>query len=181
MCPTRVLRHLFTSALVHRIVLPHQRATSPSCVSLVAGSDQQAAAAPLTFRMWSHAFCAGAFKCFGRSRVRPPRSSVSLPPSRLTLLNPGSSVWIDPPPTNFMDSMTSRARFFEPMLCRAVNELPEGPAWSYELKFDGYRGLGLRTERRSRLFSRNGRDFTGRFPTLARALEKLPDETLIDG
>jgi ATP-dependent DNA ligase len=80
-----------------------------------------------------------------------------------------------------MEPMTSRARFLEPMLCRAVNELPQGPAWSYELKFDGYRGLGLRTERRSRLFSRNGRDFTERFPTVARALEKLPDETLIDG
>jgi bifunctional non-homologous end joining protein LigD len=80
-----------------------------------------------------------------------------------------------------MHPMTSRARFFEPMLCRAVNELPQGPAWSYELKFDGYRGLGLRTEGRSHLFSRNGRDFTERFPTVTRALEKLPDETLIDG
>jgi ATP-dependent DNA ligase len=80
-----------------------------------------------------------------------------------------------------MEPMTSRARFLEPMLCRAVNELPQGPAWSYELKFDGYRGLGLRTERPSRLFSRNGRDFTERFPTVAHALEKPPDETLIDG
>ena len=77
--------------------------------------------------------------------------------------------------------MTSRARFLEPMLCRAVSELPQGSAWSYELKFDGYRGLGLRSERRSRLFSRNGHDFSQRFPTVARALEKLPDETLIDG
>ena len=77
--------------------------------------------------------------------------------------------------------MTSKARFFEPMLCRAVNELPQGPAWSYELKFDGYRGLGLRSGRRSLLFSRNGRDFTERFPTVAHALEKPPDETLIDG
>jgi ATP-dependent DNA ligase len=77
--------------------------------------------------------------------------------------------------------MRSKARFLEPMLCRAVSELPQGPAWSYELKFDGYRGLGLRSGRRSRLFSRNGHDFTERFPTLGRALEKLPDETLIDG
>jgi DNA ligase D-like protein (predicted ligase) len=84
-------------------------------------------------------------------------------------------------PRNIIDAMTSRACFLEPMLCRAVSELPQGPAWSYELKFDGYRGLGLRTERRSRLFSRNGRDFTERFPTVAHALEKLPDETLIDG
>ena len=85
-------------------------------------------------------------------------------------------------PRTIIDAMTSRARFLEPMMCRAVSELPQGPAWSYELKFDGYRGLGLRTEGRSRLFSRNSvSDFIERFPTVARALEKLPDETLIDG
>jgi hypothetical protein len=31
----------------------------------------------------------------------------------------------------------------EPMLALAVSKLPEGAAWAYELKFDGYRALGL--------------------------------------
>jgi len=34
--------------------------------------------------------------------------------------------------------------FIEPMLALAVTKLPEGPAWTYELKFDGYRALGLK-------------------------------------
>lgn len=47
----------------------------------------------------------------------------------------------DPPATNF-HAMTSRACFLEPMLCRAVSELPQGPAWSYELKFRSLSLLG---------------------------------------
>jgi len=67
------------------------------------------------------------------------------------------------------------------MQCRAVNRLPEGPDWEYELKFDGYRALAFKTDRRVWLMSRNGRDFAPLFPALVRALEKLPEDTIIDG
>jgi ATP-dependent DNA ligase len=50
-----------------------------------------------------------------------------------------------------------------------------------ELKFDGYRAIGMKASGRVRLFSRNGNDFTRRFAAIARALEALPDETVIDG
>src|SRR5271167_4749331 len=73
------------------------------------------------------------------------------------------------------------ARFIEPMLCAPAKELPEGPAWEYELKLDGYRALGLKSGGHPRLFSRNGKDFSIRFPSVTRALDALPDETLIDG
>jgi hypothetical protein len=32
--------------------------------------------------------------------------------------------------------------FVEPMLSLAVPNLPEGPEWTYELKFDGFRVVG---------------------------------------
>jgi hypothetical protein len=73
------------------------------------------------------------------------------------------------------------AAFVEPMLAVPVKELPEGPAWEYELKLDGYRALALKSDGHARLYSRNGKDFSRRFPTVVRAIEALPDETLIDG
>jgi hypothetical protein len=78
-------------------------------------------------------------------------------------------------------SLKAQARFVEPMRCRSVDRLPEGPEWEYELKFDGYRALAFKTGRRVWLMSRNERDFAPLFPAVVRALEKLPQATIIDG
>jgi bifunctional non-homologous end joining protein LigD len=52
--------------------------------------------------------------------------------------------------------------FIEPMLALAVTKLPEGAAWSYELKCDGYRAIGMKAAGQVRLFSHNGKDLTRR-------------------
>jgi len=67
------------------------------------------------------------------------------------------------------------------MLCIVVEKLPEGPAWQYEVKLDGYRAIAVRTKTRVELWSRNKRDFSRRFPNVARALEGVPVETVLDG
>jgi bifunctional non-homologous end joining protein LigD len=67
------------------------------------------------------------------------------------------------------------------MMCLGVADLPFGPAWEYEVKFDGYRAIGFKTRGRVHLMSRNGKDFSPRFRTLTSALEALPDDTAIDG
>jgi ATP-dependent DNA ligase len=74
-----------------------------------------------------------------------------------------------------------KARFFEPILCLAVPKLPNGPDWHLELKLDGYRGIGIKSNGHAHLASRIGKNFSERFPTITRVLHRLPDETVIDG
>src|SRR4051812_24063102 len=74
-----------------------------------------------------------------------------------------------------------RAGFIEPMLLLRTAALPEGVAWSYELKLDGYRALGIKTGGKVDVRSRNNNAFAGRYPAIATALKELPDETVIDG
>ena len=71
--------------------------------------------------------------------------------------------------------------FIEPMLASAVRELPNGAAWSYEAKLDGYRCLAARSSSGVVLWSRRGNLFTARFPEIARACQAMPTETMIDG
>jgi bifunctional non-homologous end joining protein LigD len=73
------------------------------------------------------------------------------------------------------------ASFIEPMECALVSRLPEGPDWSYEVKLDGYRSIGVKTTREAISYSRNGKNFNKRYPYLAEALADLPPDTVIDG
>ena len=74
-----------------------------------------------------------------------------------------------------------KAAFVEPMLLLRAENLPEGDAWQYELKFDGYRALAIKTGGKIHLRSRNDNDFSLRYPAIARALSSLPNETVVDG
>jgi DNA ligase D-like protein (predicted ligase) len=74
-----------------------------------------------------------------------------------------------------------KAEFIEPMECALVSKLPEGPAWTYEVKLDGYRAIGVKTNRNVIIYSRNGKNFNKRYPHLAEALRDLPADTVVDG
>jgi bifunctional non-homologous end joining protein LigD len=68
------------------------------------------------------------------------------------------------------------------MLAKLVRALPEGPGWSLEVKFDGYRIEALKIGANVRLLSRRGNDFTKRFAKVAEAISKInTDSTVLDG
>ena len=75
----------------------------------------------------------------------------------------------------------AKLRFIEPMYARLITKLPEGSEWQYEIKLDGYRCLAGRDNRRVILWSRRENLFTSQFPHIARALEYLQSDTLVDG
>jgi bifunctional non-homologous end joining protein LigD len=60
------------------------------------------------------------------------------------------------------------------------DRLPKGEGWRYEVKFDGYRMQVHKAGRTVTLYTRNGADWTDRFPRLAAALESIPGSAIID-
>ena len=67
------------------------------------------------------------------------------------------------------------------MLLLRTEKLPEGPDLQYEIKFDGYRTLALKSGGKVQLRSRNDNDSNVRYPAIVKALAPMPDETVIDG
>jgi ATP-dependent DNA ligase len=74
-----------------------------------------------------------------------------------------------------------KAKFIDVMLLLRTDRLPAGQEWLYEIKLDGYRALAIKTSGKLQLRSRNDNDFTQRYPSIAAGLQKMPDETVIDG
>jgi bifunctional non-homologous end joining protein LigD len=73
-------------------------------------------------------------------------------------------------------------QFVAPELATLDSELPTGPNWLHEVKYDGYRIIARKAGDEITLFSRSGLDWTIRFPAIAEALRTFPaDIALIDG
>ena len=71
---------------------------------------------------------------------------------------------------------------FEPCLPRLANIPPAGPGWIHEIKHDGFRILAQRDASRVRLITRNGYDFSERFPLIVAAIAALPARSCaVDG
>src|SRR6516165_2186477 len=70
----------------------------------------------------------------------------------------------------------------EPCLPSPAKKPPTGSNWLHEIKHDGFRIMALRDADGVRLITRNGNDFTRRFPLAAAAVDALPVQScLIDG
>ena len=75
-----------------------------------------------------------------------------------------------------------RLGIIEPCLPSPAKVPPSGSGWIHEIKHDGFRILARRDGAGVRLISRNGHDFTARFPLAVAAVNALPAHSfLIDG
>jgi bifunctional non-homologous end joining protein LigD len=78
-----------------------------------------------------------------------------------------------------MQKMPAPLRFVPPMECLKVDRIPEGEVWQYELKLDGYRTIAVKQDGDVHLFSRNGKSFNSKFPSIVQALEAVREKRFI--
>lgn len=71
---------------------------------------------------------------------------------------------------------------FSPQLAVLAESPPSGDQWLHEIKFDGYRIQARIKNGEVELITRNGKDWTGKFPGIARSLAGLKvDSAILDG
>ena len=58
---------------------------------------------------------------------------------------------------------------FEPCLPTPGTKVPDSKNWIHEIKHDGYRLIVQRDGKRVRLFTRNGHDWSDRYPRIVEA------------
>jgi ATP-dependent DNA ligase len=70
----------------------------------------------------------------------------------------------------------------EPMLAKLADQVPEGPEWLYEPKWDGFRALAFRDGAEVTLQSRDLKPLNRYFPELIEPLRRhLPERCVVDG
>jgi bifunctional non-homologous end joining protein LigD len=75
-----------------------------------------------------------------------------------------------------------KSTFIAPCLPSLADCPPSGAGWIHEIKHDGFRLLACRGAVGIRLLTRNGNDFTARYPLIVEAVEALPVRScVIDG
>jgi bifunctional non-homologous end joining protein LigD len=72
-------------------------------------------------------------------------------------------------------------RFIKPMLASIAEGPFDNKDWLFEIKWDGYRAIAELQKGKLKFYSRNGIDFTERFPSIVQALKKINHDVVIDG
>ena len=81
-----------------------------------------------------------------------------------------------------MFGVIPRVRFIEPQLPSLVEQPPEGKHWIHEIKHDGYRSMVVLEGGKARVFTRNGHDWSDRYPSIVGAASNLCCKSaIIDG
>src|SRR5882757_5850174 len=68
---------------------------------------------------------------------------------------------------------------FDPCIPTRATAVPDRPEWLHEIKHDGYRLIVQREGKRVRLWTRNGHDWSDRFPLISEAALRNRNSSLI--
>jgi DNA ligase D-like protein (predicted ligase) len=71
-------------------------------------------------------------------------------------------------------SRVCRLGFIPPQLPSLTDQPPEGAHWIHEVKHDGYRTMLVAERGNARAYTRNGHDWSDRYPGIIAAARKLP-------
>jgi bifunctional non-homologous end joining protein LigD len=73
-------------------------------------------------------------------------------------------------------------KFIAPQLATLEVQMPKGEDWVHEIKFDGYRLIARINNGAVQLFTRTGKEWTVKFPTIAKQLKEFPvQNAILDG
>jgi bifunctional non-homologous end joining protein LigD len=90
-----------------------------------------------------------------------------------------SAVPINPLMSLRLRTTRSSLGFVEPCLPSPAKHPPAGSSWIHEIKHDGFRIMARRDAGGVRLITRNGNDFTARFPLAVEAVSRLPARSFL--
>lgn len=67
-------------------------------------------------------------------------------------------------------------------LATLTNKIPKGKNWIFEIKYDGYRMLSFKENKKVKIFSRNNVEYTNKFKSIANSLIDIEqDSFVVDG
>lgn len=72
-------------------------------------------------------------------------------------------------------------KFITPMLASISKNPFDDKDWLFEIKWDGYRAITEIKKEEIKFYSRNGIDFSRRFPAIFQALKKIKHDVILDG
>jgi len=79
-------------------------------------------------------------------------------------------------------SRAPRLGFIPPQLSSLTDQPPEGAHWIHEVKHDGYRTILVIERGSACAYTRNGHDWSDRYPGIIAAARKLPCRAgILDG
>jgi ATP-dependent DNA ligase len=70
-------------------------------------------------------------------------------------------------------------RLYQPCLPTRVYAAPAGPRWVFDLKLDGFRIVARKTATRITLQTKEGYDYTERYPLIVDALKRMLARSIV--